>query len=310
MLTSHPLLSRIDDQDEQKPTLGKILSIQTPDLESQEHILRYQLPIAVRRHNVGIVVIDSITANYRAEFARDNHGAGAGGTGNTSGAAAMAKRTAQLLEVATLLRNLARTENLAVVVANQVADRFDAPPIRQGFPQQDANRPTTAQTESLKMSQDSPASSSGGGTTSASMDELVTLDHQQRFFTGWGDARPGWSDGNAILSGPGHKTPSLGLVWANQIAARIALVKSYARNVPASSATRTLRELETHLLVEEITPVLDRHEPDDVSSSSRWKRHLKVVFAPWVASSDGYRGVEVVIWKGGVKAVTAKLLSP
>jgi DNA repair protein RAD57 len=54
-----------------KPSLDRIVGIMTPDLESQDHILRFQLPVAIQRFNVGLVVIDSITANFRAEFDRE-----------------------------------------------------------------------------------------------------------------------------------------------------------------------------------------------------------------------------------------------
>ena len=66
MLLLHPTLASA----EKKPSLDQIISIVTPDLESQDHILRYQLPVAIRRHNIGLVVLDSVAANYRAEFER------------------------------------------------------------------------------------------------------------------------------------------------------------------------------------------------------------------------------------------------
>ncbi|GJD01842.1 DNA repair protein RAD57 [Colletotrichum higginsianum] len=44
----------------------------------------------------------------------------------------------------------------------------------------------------------------------------LALDHQQRWFTGWGDDP---------FADYGLKTPSLGLVWSTQIACRIALFK-------------------------------------------------------------------------------------
>jgi DNA repair protein RAD57 len=66
MISTHPKLSPTDVQ----PTLDRVISIVTPDLESQDHILRYQLPVAIRRHNIGLVVLDSVAANYRAEFER------------------------------------------------------------------------------------------------------------------------------------------------------------------------------------------------------------------------------------------------
>ena len=117
LLSSHPALERVA-QDE-RPSLANVLAIQTPDLESQEHILRYQLPVAIRKHNVGLVILDSVAANYRAEFEKK---------GASNGAASMAKRGTQLVQLGALLRELARTEGIAVVVANQVADRFTKPP--------------------------------------------------------------------------------------------------------------------------------------------------------------------------------------
>lgn len=79
MLKTHPVLTSAHP----KPSLDRIISIVTPDLESQDHILQYQLPVAVRRHNVGLVVLDSVAANYRAEFERP---------GATRNGANMAKR--------------------------------------------------------------------------------------------------------------------------------------------------------------------------------------------------------------------------
>jgi DNA repair protein RAD57 len=53
-----------------KPSLDRVISIVTPDLESQDHILQYQVPVAIKRHNIGLIVLDSVAANYRAEFER------------------------------------------------------------------------------------------------------------------------------------------------------------------------------------------------------------------------------------------------
>merc|ERR1712137_1279713 len=82
LLASHPALTSLPAA--QKPSLSRILSIQTPDLESQEHILRYQLPVAIQKHHV---VLDSVAANYRAEFEKRSNGGGGGGGGGNSAAA-------------------------------------------------------------------------------------------------------------------------------------------------------------------------------------------------------------------------------
>jgi hypothetical protein len=83
MLSTHSILVSASP----KPSLDRVISIVTPDLESQDHILRYQLPVAIRRHNIGLVVLDSVAANYRAEFERP---------GASKNGANMAKRLAPL----------------------------------------------------------------------------------------------------------------------------------------------------------------------------------------------------------------------
>ncbi|KIV99046.1 uncharacterized protein PV09_09219 [Verruconis gallopava] len=229
LLKMHPVLSTLSAP--QKPTLDRVLSIQTPDLESQEHILRYQVPVAVRRRRVRLLVIDSIAANFRAEFDRPSQGTAENDESRISSQSvppsdrrsrrSMAERRPQLVQIGAFLRNLASTENIAIVVSNQITDRFSA---------------TNVSTFSHP-----PASS---GTSSATPDSL-TLDKQQRWFTGWGDL-PAHIPGHLNL-----KTPCLGLTWTNQISARIALIK------------------ETQVL-------------GDREKSRRW---IRVVFAPWTAPS-------------------------
>ncbi|BDD59750.1 hypothetical protein MAP00_004942 [Monascus purpureus] len=112
LLECHPYLSSLPPRGS-RPSLQNILSINAMDLETQDHILNYQLPVAVSRYNVGLVVIDSITANYRAEHSSDNVGA-------------LSARSGELARLGQMLRNLAVKEHIAVVVANQVSDRFDS----------------------------------------------------------------------------------------------------------------------------------------------------------------------------------------
>lgn len=128
------------------------------------------------------MVIDSVAANFRAEFERSGDGGAAHG-------ANMARRTAELVGLGALLRGLARSESVAVVVSNQVADRFAPLSVGEGL------RGSWAETQGRR--------------------ERLTLDGQMRFFTGWGDGEY-WDEG-------GMKTPSLGLVWTNQLACRVAV---------------------------------------------------------------------------------------
>jgi DNA repair protein RAD57 len=104
----------------------------------------------------------------------------------------------------------------------------------------------------------------------------LLLDHQQRWFTGWGD--------DPFDTTP-QKTPSLGLVWTTQIAARIALFKR-----PAYGRSRYRVDDE------------EEHGMPTLRSGRRW---MKVVFAPHVAGAGpGLEGaVEYEVTMGGLRAV-------
>ncbi|KAK7535661.1 P-loop containing nucleoside triphosphate hydrolase protein [Phyllosticta paracitricarpa] len=274
LLQEHPLLSSLPKSS--RPSLQRVLSIQTPDLESQDHILRYQLPIAITRHNVGLIVIDSIAANYRAEFERPE--GTSHGQQRTSGLA-MAQRSAQLVQLGSLLRKMARTNNVAIVVANQVADRF-TPPSAAAASAATCASASTSRTPSWNNSQRTetppppplihPAATPNEALTLTP--DPLTLDHQQRWFTGWGDMRA-----------PSHalKTPSLGLVWSNQIAARIALLKQPVYGGTAGGWVST---------------AADGREDwrGNGREVRRWRRWMKVVWAAWAPPSEG-KGIEFAI---------------
>ncbi|KAH9883112.1 hypothetical protein J1614_000482 [Plenodomus biglobosus] len=279
LLSNHPALTSLPV--DERPSLSRILSIQTPDLESQEHILRYQLPVAIKKHNVGLVILDSVAANYRAEFEKK---------GPNGAAASMAKRGTQLVQLGALLRELARTEGIAVVVANQVADRFSKPP--SAFSSNTASRATSTNSQGNVRT----ASNNSQGTSHEPTPQLsnplsqfedditlspdpLALDHQQRWLTGWGD----------LQHEPAHaqKTPSLGLVWTNQLACRIALLK-----LPVFANRPLIHNVNGE----------DQWNEDE-THISKWRRWFKVVFAPWAPPSEG-RGTEFEITKGGIRHVS------
>ena len=273
LLSSHPALERVA-QDE-RPSLANVLAIQTPDLESQEHILRYQLPVAIRKHNVGLVILDSVAANYRAEFEKK---------GASNGAASMAKRGTQLVQLGALLRELARTEGIAVVVANQVADRFTKPPSAPNSNAVSRNASTNSQgTRDNTPQPSNPALSIPASQFDDSVllsPDPLALDHQQRWFTGWGD----------IPHAAPHtlKTPSLGLVWTNQLACRIALIK---KPVLANRGP----------LVVTVNGE-DQWNEQEEAHISKWRRWIKVVFAPWAPPTEG-KGLEFEITTQGIRSV-------
>ncbi|MCJ1399580.1 hypothetical protein MMC11_002782 [Xylographa trunciseda] len=297
LLTTHPLLSSLPSSTP-PPSLSHILTLQTPDLESQDHILHYQLPVALARHRPALLVIDSIAANYRAETSSRT-------TTPSTHPAALAQRSADLVRLGQHLRALARQHDCAIVVANQVGDRFaPAAPSPSQTPRHAAlsssPAPAWQHSSPSPLPHEPPMQSLATAVAAAAPTSTpappphpsaLTLDHQQRFFTGWGDHDPHAQDHNL-------KTPSLGLVWANQLACRVALVKAATYLRPADAALGPDgRDVDARA--------------DSATRAARaewapraWRRWLRVVFAPWVRGvGAGERGVEFELWSGGVRAL-------
>ncbi|KAH7413170.1 P-loop containing nucleoside triphosphate hydrolase protein [Cadophora sp. MPI-SDFR-AT-0126] len=261
LLGAHPTLLAASP----RPTLDAVISIVTPDLESQDHILRFQVPVAVKRHGIRLIILDSVAANYRAEFERAGGGAA---SGHKSGAN-MAQRSSELVKLGQLLRELAREQNIAIVVANQVADRFSgagggsSPVLRrstQSSPLARRSVPGGAMSDSsIGPTSSIPMATDTGETPFRSTMDPMSLDHQQRWFTGWGD-----DPYPSQLGLKNLKTPSLGLIWTTQISCRIALIKRpvYGPSLVADEEN------------ERGEPVL-----------RKWRRWMKVVFAPHAAPS-------------------------
>ncbi|KAJ5902128.1 P-loop containing nucleoside triphosphate hydrolase protein [Penicillium taxi] len=356
LLEYHPLLSKLPA--DQAPSLENILSISAMDMEAQDHILNFQLPVAIKRYNVGLVIIDSITSNYRAEHSSTNM-------------LGILARSTELAKLGHLLRNLAATEDIAIVLANQVSDRFEPMENRNGGYQAstrlgiptttspsgiaresgavsprprshtDSSRSVIQQPHNSSLPSSSPFPSSPHPTQDEQFDgsylianparnETLSLLHQERFFTGWGDAPE---------RGPSSlKTPALGVVWSTQIACRIALKKNglrvphpelwegaYPMSTPTPQAQgkpsesrpgfSSAKEIQTEkpqaegegndqsvpLRKPPVQPELS--EPEHIT-----RRSMKVVFSPWAAGSiagevDRRGEVDFEIWKGGLRCV-------
>ena len=176
----------------ERPSLDRVLSIPVNDMEAQDHIIEFQLPLIIKKHVVGLVVLDSVAANYRAEY-------------ETKSRNGLANRAWDLGNLGRILRTLAVNEDVAVVVINQVSDRFDEPSLRI----MNQGRLSSPVFSSSPLSQPQQSAEQDVGHSDKHQSGSLTLDHQQRFFTGW--------------SGVAAKTPALGLSWANQISMRIVL---------------------------------------------------------------------------------------
>ena len=181
----------------------------------------------------------------------------------------MAKRGTQLVQLGALLRDLARMEGIVVVVANQVADRFTRAPSNNVSRTTSANSQGNARDTTPQPTQDLDLILSP---------DPLALDHQQKWFTGWGDTQDEPEQS--------QKTPSLGLVWTNQIACRIALIKKpvFGNRQPVGDEQWN-GEDENHIL--------------------KWRRWMKVVFATWAQPSEG-KGVEFEIRGSGIGHVEKK----
>ncbi|KAJ5227964.1 hypothetical protein N7489_008672 [Penicillium chrysogenum] len=313
ILECHPVLSTLPA--EQTPSLQDILSINAMDLESQDHILNYHLPVAIERYDIGLVIIDSITSNYRAEH-------------ESNSLQANAKRSSELAKLGHLLRNLAVKEDIAIVLANQVSDRFESlkgsePASRTGFPSMSqtpsrgsgpASPFPKSRTEQLstRNGQQPPSSSpaissspyhapddknfDGSYLVSPRVrNSMLNVAHQERFYSGWGDG--------AYPESGSLKNPALGLVWSTQIACRIALKKEESHAVGVSmddsaypaatqdaSHYRNGGSVDTHLDADSIAMpapylknrVSDSRNPTPTSESTT-RRTMKLVFSPWTA---------------------------
>lgn len=319
LLKYHPYLSKLPAS--KTPNLTNILSINAMDLESQDHILNYQLPVAIKRYNVGLVIIDSITSNYRAEHPSSTMGA-------------LSSRSGELAKLGQMLRNLAATENLAVIVANQVSDRFTdaidhAPHSSLRAPQESAasspaQRNLAADETAPLSSQAIPSSpfvdDDQGIEGDPARNETLSLLHQQRFFTGWGDTmedlyETGYDQKSAL------KTPALGLVWSSQIACRIALKKeesphfdgevastlekgSWAVSQVSKEAEGDKKEVNESIISTGETGSGDPVPPISEATGKVTRRTMKLVMAPWTAGAgtgteNPSDGVDFVIGKGG-----------
>ncbi|PCH07316.1 Hypothetical protein PENO1_013180 [Penicillium occitanis (nom. inval.)] len=339
ILQSHPYLSNLPVSE--KPSLANVLSITAIDLETQDHILNYQLPVAIQRYNVGLVVIDSIAANYRAEHASNSM-------------QGLSARSGELAKLGHMLRNLAVREDVAIIVANQVSDRFDgivdaaAPHGR--FPRSsqtpllnrhtklammEANDHTPSSSPAPLPSSSIPSSPSPSQQFPADDDanfdgayiighpvrnETLSLSHQQKFFTGWGDE----ADVVVVGSNESQKTPALGFVWSTQIACRIALKKEEEIDISRTSIIqpfqtphrngamqmdiKTAKEvsIQSSPLPPSSIPIPSQNESAKIESTPTkpstttttnatttttttrpveriTKRRLKLVFAPWTS---------------------------
>ncbi|KAK6534333.1 hypothetical protein TWF281_005658 [Arthrobotrys megalospora] len=295
-------------------SMNRIQTAMCQYLETLEHIVKYQLPVAIEKFGVGLVVVDSIAANFRVDdevVDADSMGAGTtaatpkskhGGRGGKS--AKLARRAGDIVRLGMCLKEMAVKYNIAVVVANQVSDTFEPawsryresnnnnmgppPPASSSYSTIPSSMETPAATQlQLGSTQTQQQQQQQGGSQEIPLamsqyglptDELMmTYDYQGKWFTGWGEEMDSTVEDEVLIHALGKlKTPMLGMAWTNLLDGRMALVKGSARREEGG-------------LVGE-----------DGEGEGRTRRWVKVVFAPWAES-----GVllEYEISEGGVRSV-------
>ncbi|KAK9477468.1 P-loop containing nucleoside triphosphate hydrolase protein [Lipomyces japonicus] len=215
--------SRHDNVAASQVKLENVLCITCGDLEVQDHVIKYQLPVLVHQRRIGLIVIDSIASHYRAE-----HG--------NRGSAGLSKRGNELVQHAELLRNLAADFKLAVVIANQVRDQFARANNDNhhgtnggdgGYRSQDDQQRSSQSRQLVSVNPVIPfeeifGDETGEFPTGSQLpidQDVLSLDYQTRFCSGWD-----WIDqDNSDGGGTGHKVPTLGNIWTNCINQRIVL---------------------------------------------------------------------------------------
>ncbi|KAK6502995.1 hypothetical protein TWF481_008031 [Arthrobotrys musiformis] len=254
-------------------SMGRIHTAMCQYLETLEHIVKYQLPSAIEKFGAGLIVIDSIAANFRVDDAEDDNNNRPKGR-----SAKLARRAGDIVRLGLCLKEMAVKYNVAIVVANQVSDTFEPAWKRHVEVPSSAIVASVESTPATQRSVEIPLAG-----YSLPTDELMmTYDYQAKWFNGWGEevdintVHPGGEEDEVLIQALKKlKTPMLGMTWTNLLDARVALVKGVAR-----------REAEW--------------EGEEEDGEGRTRRWVKVVFAPWVQS-----GVllEYEIWEGGVRSV-------
>ncbi|CAG8565434.1 18638_t:CDS:2 [Acaulospora morrowiae] len=84
--------------------------VTVPDLETQRNVLRHQLPVLLSRNNIRLVIIDSVTANFR--------------TFETSEFPNFRQRASEICQLGIQLKEISDRFNAPIVCVNQVSDNF------------------------------------------------------------------------------------------------------------------------------------------------------------------------------------------
>lgn len=209
-----------------KGLLDNVLSNRVGDIDALEHALSYVIPAllesrvkassssSTRPKPIRLIILDSLTALLRGGSASSPSTRPA-----ATSSSSLTERSKHLCVVADLLKALAVTYDVAVVVINQVSDvfprhhassSFGSPSVAAGTPPSSAWDQTQPFGPGMAQHQASSGNGNGG-------DPPMLYASQSRWFSGQSD----------VL----NKEASLGIVWANAVNVRIMLSRTGRRRM-------------------------------------------------------------------------------
>lgn len=226
LLAEHPTLKRYTAQAHPKtgtgtwPSLDNIYTQEINTLDVQERVMEQWVPLLIERRNIGLIIIDSLTGNYREEFSNPEY----------SFKQNMIRRAKAMRKMGVLLREYARA-GVAVVVVNQVSDRFR----KDGLAMSGTPRPF-ALSSTQHVSSEAPKANTTRAIMASRLaqteptqapsnimfddDRAMKVAVQEQYFSGWGDDP---------LDQENLKNPWGGIAWTKQLSCRIVLIKKLDR---------------------------------------------------------------------------------
>ena len=265
-----------------KTLLDNVHTLHITEVDGLDHALAYIIPAMISRISwkgrsdrslpIRLLVIDSIGALFRSSF--------------ETGYSGLTQRSRMLCLIADKLKLLAETQNMAIVVINQVTDvfQFSAGPSvvlsRPDSPSPHNLPPSSSATHDVSntIPDDAPP-------TQTSDQPTMTYKRQSRYFSGQSQSY--------------SKEASLGLVWANAVNVRIMLSRTGRRRLldPDDLGRKRVRMAAYDREVQHEQGLVkeDTFEPTLI-------RRMHLVFSPFARQDM----LDYVILQSGIHSVPAR----
>ncbi|WVO23605.1 uncharacterized protein IAS62_004960 [Cryptococcus decagattii] len=283
-----------------KGLLDNVLSNRVGDIDALEHALSYAIPALLESRlkasssssspssqpfpsrtyikPIRLIILDSLTALLRGGSASSPATRPA-----ATSSSFLTERSKHLCVVADLLKALAVTYDVAVVVINQVSDvfprhvpasSFGSPPAAAGTPPSSAWDQTQPFGPGMAQHQASSGKGNGG-------DPPMLYASQSRWFSGQSD----------VL----NKEASLGIVWANAVNVRIMLSRTGRRRMLDQNDLRPVKRRRPRDQDEDE----DQNQDEEAEAKPTLIRRMHVVFTPFCPSGT----VDYAITPSGIHSL-------